>query len=482
MKKRVVALLCAMALFITIAALPVSAASSTAPSYVATKIPSSFPLVKQDSKATVVNFWHAMTGNNAVYVDDIVNWFNATTGKSEKIYVKPIYQGGYDAITIKIQAVIQANIPKDLPDLVQLNSTGAFSVKESSKIIYMQDMIDSDKTFNIKSKLNKNSTWGCSYKGKQLGMPFSNSLIMMHYNVAAFTAVGLDPDSPPKTLEELAAAVSKLTIKGSGKKPSRYGIACKISAYQFATWIPRQKAGAYVMNNEDGRLGTPTAISCVAEGTLKTTLTEWKKVVDTGGVDTAPTVMATSFATGNSTIILSSQTAYDTIETTFKGVPAKDKASRTFDHRMYRIPTVNADDSIGTAIGGAAVYMFNKGDNARRNATWQFVKFLSTADVSAYWYVKTNYFPLNNDAINTKYVQDYLNKTPNKKVCLSILTESASTPKFQESWMPSYGMFDSLTGDQALLCNQGKQTVDETVKNIKIKTERLLTAYQNANK
>jgi sn-glycerol 3-phosphate transport system substrate-binding protein len=236
------------------------------------------------------------------------------------------------------------------------------------------------------------------------------------------------------------------------------------------------------MNNEEGRLGTPTALSCAEDGTLSETLSAWKKVVDTGGVDTAPSVMATSFATGSAAIILSSQTVYDTIETTFKSVPQKEKATKTFEHKMYRIPTVNASDSIGTAIGGAAVYMFDRGNETTKKATWEFVKFLSTAEVSAYWYVKTNYFPLNSDAINTKYVQDYLNKTPNKKVCLGIQAESVSTPKFQESWMPYYGVFDTMTGDQTLLFCQGKQTLDETVKSIKNKTEKLLKQYANANK
>jgi hypothetical protein len=70
-----------------------------------------------------------MTGRYAPLVDNLAQWFNATTGKKSKIYVKDIFQGDYDAITVKIQAALQTNNVANLPDLAQLSSQGAFSVK-----------------------------------------------------------------------------------------------------------------------------------------------------------------------------------------------------------------------------------------------------------------------------------------------------------------------------------------------------------------
>jgi sn-glycerol 3-phosphate transport system substrate-binding protein len=147
-----------------------------------------------------------MTGANGVSVDNIVNWFNNTIGKQKKIYIKPIFQGAYADAIIKVQATLQSGNKKSLPDLVQLNGAGAFSIKESKYVLYMEDLMNTDKSFNVKNKLNKNALWGCSYKGKQLGMPFSNSMAAFYYNATAFKAVGLDPDSAPKTLDDLANA------------------------------------------------------------------------------------------------------------------------------------------------------------------------------------------------------------------------------------------------------------------------------------
>jgi sn-glycerol 3-phosphate transport system substrate-binding protein len=267
MKRKILALLCAAAIILT-TILPVTAADS---GYIATNIPKTFPVIRQDSSATVVNFWHAMTGRYAVLVDNIVNWYNATNGKKQKIYVKSVFQGAYDAITTKIQAALQSQNMKNMPDVIQLNSAGAFSVKESKYIIYMDDLIASDSAFkSVKDKLNKNALWACSYKGKLLGMPFSNSMITLHYNATAFKSVGLDPDNPPKTLAEFANDAQKLVIKGTGKKPTRYGASCRAAGYQFATWIPRQKKGtAYQFDMEDGRMGIPTKLTCVENGTLK---------------------------------------------------------------------------------------------------------------------------------------------------------------------------------------------------------------------
>ena len=49
------------------------------------------------------------------------------------------------------------------------------------------------------------------YRGRMWGLPTTPSTLALHYNRRLFTEVGLDPDVPPRTLEELDAFAEKLT-------------------------------------------------------------------------------------------------------------------------------------------------------------------------------------------------------------------------------------------------------------------------------
>lgn len=474
--KKITAFFCALFLF-TGMTIPSWAGGTN---YLPTNIPKSFPLTKSDPSFTTVNFWYSLTGRYPVIISNICNWYNMTEGKKKKVYVKPVFQGDYDAITVKLQATMQSKNSKSLPDLAQLSAQGAFSVKDTKYVVYMEDMIKADPSFKILNKLNKATLWSCSYKGKLLGMPFSNSAIVLHYNVDAFKSVGLDPNKPPKTLEEYAKAAEKLAIKGSGSRLKRYGCSDRLSAYHLSTLIPSMKNGtAFQFDNEDGHSGVPTKLACAKDGTLKTALTEWKKVLDTKAVEYTNAAPRLNYQAGICAMWMGTMVHYPTMQEYFASV--KDK-SKVFTTAMAPIPKISANDAKAEAVGGSGVYMFNRGSETSKNATWDFVKFLTSVDVSAYWYAESGYFPVNDDYINTKYVQDLIKKDPMRMVPLDIRKDSSNYYKFQEPWIPAYSVYLNTVGDQTSLLAQDKQTVDKTVTNITKKAEDLLKTYWNANK
>jgi ABC-type glycerol-3-phosphate transport system substrate-binding protein len=112
MKKRTLSLFLALLLATTMAIQAMAAATTT--KLIPTNIPKSFPVVKMDPSFTLINFWSS-TGSQNAAVDNLVNWFNATTGKQKKIYVKNVYQGAYTDIATKVQATVAARDLKNLP-------------------------------------------------------------------------------------------------------------------------------------------------------------------------------------------------------------------------------------------------------------------------------------------------------------------------------------------------------------------------------
>lgn len=65
------------------------------------------------------------------------------------------------------------------------------------------------------------------YKGQTYIMPMDSNVNLLYYNVAMFKEAGLDPDNPPKTIEELDKYAEKLN-KINGSKIERLG---------FIPWI-----------------------------------------------------------------------------------------------------------------------------------------------------------------------------------------------------------------------------------------------------
>ena len=70
-----------------------------------------------------------------------------------------------------------------------------------------------------------------TYENQLVGMPFSCSAIMLYYNCDMFREVGLDPNTPPTTIAEMADDISKLMVK-DGDTVTRYGLNVAVRRYR----------------------------------------------------------------------------------------------------------------------------------------------------------------------------------------------------------------------------------------------------------
>ncbi|HEU4752685.1 MAG TPA: extracellular solute-binding protein, partial [Armatimonadota bacterium] len=63
----------------------------------------------------------------------------------------------------------------------------------------------------------------CVHQDHVYALPTTPASLALHWNRAAFREAGLDPDRPPKTIEELDAMSDKLTRRDAGGKITRMG-------------------------------------------------------------------------------------------------------------------------------------------------------------------------------------------------------------------------------------------------------------------
>lgn len=81
-------------------------------------------------------------------------------------------------------------------------------------------LIDREGNSISRDDLEPNMLRSYTYENQLVGMPFSCSAIMLYYNCDMFREVGLDPNTPPTTIAEMADDISKLMVRTETPSPA----------------------------------------------------------------------------------------------------------------------------------------------------------------------------------------------------------------------------------------------------------------------
>lgn len=204
------------------------------------------------SAQTEIQWWHSMGGALGEWVNDLAKEFNA----SQKEYkIVPTFKGSYDE---SMTAAIAAFRAGNAPDILQVFEVGTATMMASKGAIkpVAEVMKEAGVTFDPKAYVPAVAGYYTAPNGQMLSFPFNSSTTVFHYNKDAFKAAGLDPDKPPKTWPEVAAAAAKL--KAAGHK-------CPFTT-SWVSWTQLESFSAWhnvlfaTLNNGFGGTGTRLAI------------------------------------------------------------------------------------------------------------------------------------------------------------------------------------------------------------------------------
>lgn len=425
------------------------------------------------SKPTEIIFWHSISGSKEKVLKKIVDDYNAGPGAKIGVTVNAIFQGSYDDFATKLSASLQSGDTENLPDLVQLSSKGIFDVKDSEYLYNIQKLVDKDPEGIDPSTFNAASAAYCTYNGDLLGVPFSTSSIMLYYNKDHFVEAGLDPEAPPTTLEELAVAVDKLTVR-NGNKIERYGLGTKLRFFILGTWVPSLGDNYAMFNCDNGRSGIPNEITMTKDGSLETILNEWSKVLATGGVEYTDASPNSSFVSGYYSMMFAATSS-------LANVIEQTEVAGTMNLGVAEITRVNDDCTSVTGIGGSALYMFDRASEDSILATWDFIKYLATPEVSADWFMNTGYYPMNMKGMETAEVKALIAEHPQYEIINTILEHSAGYTNYTEPWIPSFTDTDNLVQNEIIKLSDGSQDISTTIANIDKGATQKLNDYISAN-
>ena len=142
------------------------------------------------------------------------NWASAE-GTTKPAIDKVIadFEAAHPDIKIKSEAISFSEIARQLalrvrsgnpPDVAQLAGNDTFLIAATGKL----EPLDGYAGGTLKAELKPDAIAGLSYQGKLIAIPWTLAPAGLWYDKAVLQKAGLDPEKPPKTIDELTAAMA----------------------------------------------------------------------------------------------------------------------------------------------------------------------------------------------------------------------------------------------------------------------------------
>ena len=404
---------------------------------------------------TELVFWHGMGGSTGEALQKIIDQYNES---QDEVFVNAQYQGTYDETLTKLRSSASGS---DVgADLVQVFEQGMTFMIDSGLTVPVQDYVD-ESEFEL-GDLEENLLAYYTKDDTLYSMPFNSSTPLMYYNADLFEQAGIE--EVPTTFEEIIEISPQLTEAGVEMPMS-----LTIYGWYIEQFINKTEEDMY--NNGNGREAAPTEVVFDQNGSMLRALETWKKAQDEG---VAPNVGRTGgqaeFVSGQSAITLASTATLRQILT---------EVDSRFEVGTAYFPALSSEDEGGVSIGGASLWMIESEDEAKKDATWDFMQYLVTPEIQAQWNADTGYFPVNKNAHDEQVFKDNLAEFPQFQTAIDQLHDAtpedqgALSGVNQEARMYFEAELERLLNDEI--------TAEEAVQNMADQTNAALENYNATN-
>lgn len=408
----------------------------------------------QEGKKKIV-VWHAMGGELGEALGKVVENYNSS---QENYEVEAIYQGSYDDTLGKFKAVAGSS---SAPDIVQVFDGGTQFMKNNQYIKPVQEFIDRD-NFDL-SNLEDFILNYYRVDNKLYSMPFNSSSAILIYNKDAFKEAGLDPNTPPKSFEDIKNFSKKLTTG------DRYGFAMLIESWFYEQVLANNEE--YFMNNNNGRDARPTAMAFNTEKgkALFRLLRELYTEKTGSSFGRGWEDLRAAFISGKVAMYMDSSAG-------LKGIID----SSNFEVGTGFIPNVSGD-FYGSLIGGASMWVMKNEDETMEDGAWDFLKFLTGKEEQSYWAVNTGYYPINGNSYDTDLMKENNQKYPQFETAIKQIRSSNKDKITQGALLGVYPEARQRV-NLALEENfQGEKSIDEIMNSLEVDLNKIIERYNKLN-
>ena len=338
-------------------------------------------------------------GVNAPAVATIEELTNEWASQNPEHTVKAVYAGNYEETTTKALTAAQAGEP---PQVAVLLAIDLFTLVEEDVILPISDIANTAEDKAWMDGFYPGFMADATFEGKIYGIPFQRSTPVFYYNKDAFRAAGLDPETPPKTWDEMIEMGKQLVVKDASGNVTQWGTRIPTlglgGAWLFGGLVVSKGDVLSTETGIEARLNTPATVASLeflqqlsAEG-----------VMAPGGISWGDTPKA----------FLEGQTASIWTST---GNLAFINDNAEFDWGVGFLP---GGDGPGAPVGGGNFYVFSDTTEEERVAAMDFIKFMTAPANAARWSIATGYVAPRADTWETPEMKAYAAELPQALVAL----------------------------------------------------------------
>ena len=233
------------------------------------------------------------------------------------------------------------------------------------------------------------------------------------------------------------------------------------------------KQGLEYVDNGNGREAAAEKVVFDENGGALNILNEWKKLYDAGyapNVGRGGDSGLADFSSGKAAITLGSTASLKQILQDVNG---------SFEVGTAYFPSITDDDKGGVSIGGASLWMLDNQDDAKKAATWEFVKYLVSAESQAYWNAQTGYFPVTTAAHDEQVFKDNIAEYPQFQTAIDQLHDSA--PEYAGALLSVFPEARSIVETEIENMLNGKQSAEDAVSKMASDMNKSIEDYNLLN-
>jgi len=373
---------------------------------------------KEETPSGPVNitFWHSETASNENNLVKLVDRFNAS---QNEVKVKPIFQGNVTELTLKLIASIPSG---DVPTVAYMSEAFTQVMIDSGEITPIQEYLDREDY-----DLSDFAPAAIAYymvDDTLYALPCGLAVPLMYYNKIPFREVGLDPDRPPRDLDEVRAVSEKFVQRDSAGNVTRFGLALEIQPWFVRFMLAG--AGELFVNNNNGRDGFATEVA-FDNDVGREFLQWWHDMVDDGlamnvGWDPSGANGLLAVGARKAVMVFSTSAAMrsvmDVLEEGIEGV----------ELGVAPVPGIPGRVPEGSpGVYSRSLWIMSARPAEERDAAWQFIKWLAEPEQQAEWFAGSGYLPVRNSAYDLPAAKEIIARYPHFQIPADLFAKTATT-------------------------------------------------------
>lgn len=417
---------------------------------------------------TEVTWWHAMGGELGAKLEQIVAGYNASQTEYK---VTPVYKGTYAETMTAAIAAFRAG---QQPEIVQVFEVGTGTMMAAKGAVYpvYQLMKDAGEAFDPADYLAAVVGYYTDTDGNMLSMPFNSSTPILYYNKDVFQKAGLDPETAPKTWEEVEAFSKKIMESGAAKCGFTTGWISWVQLENFSAWH-NQPIGT--LENGFGGLETELSVNGPLQARHWDNLARWQKEGifqyggPVGGNDAPPKFYAQECA------------IYMNSSASRAGVVANAKDFQVgFGMLPYYSDVQGAPQN--SIIGGATLWVLSGANEDKYKGVANFFTYLSSPEVQADWHQATGYLPITQASYELSTSQGFYEKNPGADVSIKQITLNEPTPNSKGLRFGNYVQIRTIIDEEFEQLLSGTKTSQQALDAVVARGNELIREFEKANK